>query len=214
MSDDDTFASRFEWERIMRRCRMKPLTKYVGLVLAQYANNDGTNAFPSVAKLARVTCLSERSVRTALTELRALGLIKRVQKGGMRGTQAIPDVHRLAIPVDLLDRAELLTPGEEDPNPPTPNRQDMPPGDDPNRHVVPPNRHVSASQPANDDTPTGTTCLLPISTYLPGDLDSPTDDSSFGTRPTTGPDLDAIKAELQRIDELHALRQRKAAESA
>jgi hypothetical protein len=49
----------------MRRCRLKPLTKYVGMVLAQYANNDGTNAFPSVAKLARVTCLSERSVRNA-----------------------------------------------------------------------------------------------------------------------------------------------------
>jgi hypothetical protein len=195
----------------MRRCQMKPLTKYVGMVLAQYANSDGTNAFPAVAKLARVTCLSERSVRTALTELRGLGLIKRVQKGGMRGTQAIPDVHCLVIPADLLERFDLLTPGEEEPVLPTPNRQEVPPGNDPNRHVTSPNRHVDVAQPANDDTPTGTTCLLPISTYLPGDLDSPTDDSGFATRPTTGPDLDAIKAELQRIDELDALRQRKAA---
>jgi hypothetical protein len=182
----ETFASRYEWERIMRRCRMKPLTKYVGMVLAQYANTDGTNAFPSVAKLARVTCLSERSVRNALTELRALGLIKRVQKGGLRGTQAYPDVHCLVIPADLLERFELLTPGENDPTPPTPNRQEVPPGDDPNRHVVPPNRHVEVAQPADDDTPTGTTCLLPITTYLARDLDSPTDDSRFGTRPTTG----------------------------
>lgn len=195
----------------MRRCRMKPLTKYVGMVLAQYANSDGTNAFPSVAKLARVTCLSERSVRTALTELRSLGLIKRVQKGGMRGTQAIPDVHCLVIPVDLLERFDLLTPGENDPTPPTPNRQEVPPGDDPNRHVVPPNRHVEVAQPANDDTPTGTTCLLPISTYLARDLDSPTDDSGFGTEPQEGPDLDAIKAELQRIDELAARRERRGA---
>jgi hypothetical protein len=203
VSDEDHFAGRFEWERIMRRCQMKPLTKYVGLVLAHYANNDGTNAFPSVAKLARVTCLSERSVRNALTELRALGLIKRVQKGGMRGTQAYPDVHCLVIPSDLLERFDLLTPGEEDPNPPTPNRQEVPLGDDPNRHVVPPNRHVEVAQPANDDIPTGTTCLLPITTYLPGDLDSPTDDSGFGTRPTTG---DNLLAELIRIDELAARR--------
>lgn len=170
----------------MRRCRLKPLTKYVGMVLAQYANNDGTNAFPAVAKLARVTCLSERSVRSALTELRSLGLIKRVQKGGMRGTQAYPDVHCLAIPADLLERFDLLTPGEDDPNPPTPNRQDVPLGDGPNRHVVPPNRHVEVAQPANDDTPTGTRCLLPITADLPGDPTSPTDDSSFATQPTTG----------------------------
>src|SRR5690348_5101331 len=151
----------------MRRCRLKPLTKYVGMTLAQYANNDGTNAFPSVAKLARVTCLSERLVRNALTELRALGLIKRVQKGGMRGTQALPDVHVLMIPADLLERFDMLTPGEDDPNPPTPNRQEVPLVATPNRHVVPPSRHVTTSQPANDDTPTGTTCLLPITTDLP-----------------------------------------------
>lgn len=188
----------------MRRCRLKPLTKYVGMVLAQYANNDGTNAFPSVAKLARVTCLSERSVRSALTELRDLGLIQRVQKGGMRGTQAYPDVHCLTVPVDLLERFDLLTPGEDDPNPPTPNRQEVPPGDVPNRHVVPPNRHVTTSQPANDDTPTGTTCLLPITTDLPADLTSPTDDSirEVTTRGDDGLTDDERLAELIRIDEL------------
>jgi hypothetical protein len=78
-------------------------------------------------------------------------------------------VHCLVIPADLLERFELLTPGENDPTPPTPNRQEVPPGDDPNRHVVPPNRHVEVAQPADDDTPTGTTCLLPITTYLARD---------------------------------------------
>lgn len=219
MSDDETIRSRYEWERLMRRARLKPLTKYVGMTLAQYANNDGTNAFPSVAKLARVTCLSERSVRSALTELRALGLIRRVQKGGMRGTQAVPDVHCLTIPVDFLDRFEVLTPGEDDPNPPVdnsvdnpspeaPNRQEVPPGDGPNRHVVPPNRHVTTSQPANDDTPTGTTCLLPITTYQPDDQDQPNDGSLYGEQPQEGDalDLDQLRAELERIDELAARR--------
>ena len=185
----------------MRRCRMKPLTKYVGMVLAQYANGDGTNAFPSVAKLARVTCLSERSVRNALTELRSLGLIKRVQKGGLRGTQAYPDVHCLVIPVDLLERFDLLTPGENDPTPPTPNRQEVPPGEDPNRHVVPPNRQTTTPQPANHDTPTGTTCLLPITTYLP---DDPTPDQPDPSVPdvTTRDDDANLYARLVAFDEL------------
>jgi hypothetical protein len=185
VADDFTIQSRYEWERLMRRVRLKPMTKYVGMLLAQYANTDGTNAFPSVAKLARVGCISERTVRTGLTELREFGLIKRVQKGGMRGTQAIPDVHTLTIPVDFLDRFDLLTPGEDDPNPPTPNRQDVPVGASPNRQLVPPNRQMTTPQPATDDFPTGTTCLLPISTYQPDDLDQPTDDSGFVTQPLT-----------------------------
>lgn len=203
----------------MRRCRMKPLTKYVGMVLAQYANNDGTNAFPSVAKLARVTCLSERSVRNALTELRSLGLIVRVQKGGMRGTQPIPDVHCLKIPADLLERFDLLTPGEDDPTPKPPNRQQVPPGDasddepnrqdvplgeDPNRHVVPPNRHVTTSQPANDDTPTGTTCLLPISTYLPAT--DPDDQPGSSVPDVTTRGGDDLLARLIQFDEEAARR--------
>lgn len=211
MSDDadDTIRSRYEWERIVRRCRLNPLTKYVGMTLAQYANNDGTNAFPSVAKLARVTCLSERTVRKGLTELRTLGLIRRVVKGGLRGTQAYPDVHCLTVPVDLLERFDLLTPTEENPvetpNPPTPNRQDVPPGEAPNRHVVPPNRHVTTSQPASDDTPTGTTCLLPISTYLPDDRPLPTDYSPLGTEPQEDESA-RLFSRLAAIDELAARR--------
>lgn len=196
--DHPTLTNRYEWERIVRRCRLNPMTKYVGFALAQYANSDGTNAFPSVAKLARVTCLSERTVRKGLTELRACGLIKRVQKGGMRGTQAYPDVHALAIPTDLLDRFDLLTPGEDEP----PNRQEVPPGDGPNRHVVPPNRQLTTSQPASDDTPTGTTCLLPITTDPPPDRPLPTDQSPFGTQPTTGD----VLAKLIEIDRMAARR--------
>jgi hypothetical protein len=120
----------------------------------------------------------------------------------MRGTQAIPDVHCLAIPVDLLERLELLTPGEDDPCPPVPNRQEVPLGDGPNRHVVPPNRQETVSQPANDDTPTGTTCLLPITTDLPDDQDQPTDGLPLAKQPQERPDLDELKEQLIQIDEL------------
>ena len=89
MTDDESPAiNRYEWERIMRRVRFgAPMTKYVGMVLAQYANTDGSNAFPSQDKLARVCEVSEKTVRTALGELRERGLIVRDRKGGMRGTQ-------------------------------------------------------------------------------------------------------------------------------
>lgn len=214
MPDEYEITGRYEWERLVRRCRIDPLTKYVGMMLAQYANSDGTQAFPSVATLARVTGLSERRVRTSLTELRALGLIKRVQKGGMRGTQAYPDVHVLTIPADLFERIELLTPSEEiDPKWHTvpvgngsdedPNRQDVPPGNGSNRHDSPPNRHVDAAQPARDDIPTGTTCLLPI-TDQPGDRPRPTDESPFGTEPQE--DMAMLFARLAAIDELAARR--------
>ena len=205
MSDEDHFAGRFEWERIVRRCRLRPLTKYVGMVLAQYANSDGTNAFPSVAKLARVTGLSERSVRNALSDMRSTGLIKRVQKGGLRGTQAIPDVHCLVIPADLLERVELLTPGEDEP----PNRQEVPVGDGPNRHVVPPNRQETTAQPAPDDSPTGTTCLLPMTTYLPDDNNQDHLSPLVQDVTTRGDDDSNLYARLAAFDELDAARQRR-----
>jgi DNA-binding transcriptional MocR family regulator len=154
---DEAFT-RYEWERIMRRVRFgAPMTKYVGMVLAQYANTDGTNAFPSVDKLARVCEVSEKTVRTALGELRSRGLIVRTRKGGLRGTQAYSDVHDLAIPADLLDANDLLPPDES----PIPNRQDVPVGDRPKRNVRTPQPVTDASQPVTEGVPTGTRYRLP-----------------------------------------------------
>lgn len=165
----------------MRRVRFgSPMTKYVGMVLAQYANTDGTNAFPSQDKLARVCEVSERTVRGALAEMRDRGLIVRTRKGGLRGTQTFSDVYSLAIPADLLEMNDLLPPDEG----PIPNRQDVPPGDHPNRHVTTPQPAPGASQPATDDRPTGTTCRLPNPDLS---LDQPTDQTSalVQTQPTT-----------------------------
>ena len=44
--------------------------------LANHAGPDGREAFPSVRKLVRYTELSERTVRTALDQLRAAGIIR------------------------------------------------------------------------------------------------------------------------------------------
>lgn len=141
----------------MRRVRVGSMTKYVGMVLAQYANTDGTNAFPSVDKLARVCEVSEKTVRNALGELRERGLIVRVRKGGLRGTQAFSDVHNLAIPADLLKMNDLLPPDEG----PLPNRYQVPAGDEPNRNVRASQPVSEGSQPVSEGVPTGTRYRLP-----------------------------------------------------
>lgn len=59
-----------------------PLTLVVLLCLANYAGEDGTNAFPSIETLARNSRMSGRSVQRHLTKLAEMGLIR-------RGNQAI-----------------------------------------------------------------------------------------------------------------------------
>ena len=112
MTDDDTSAGRYDWERVLRRARLGSPTKAVALALATYADHDGSRVYPGVARLSAVTELSERSVRNALSKLRDLGLIERTREGSRNGRRALTDEHRLAIPVDLLDRVELLDPEE------------------------------------------------------------------------------------------------------
>lgn len=188
----------------MRRIRFgSPMTKYVGMVLAQYANTDGTNAFPSVDKLARVCEVSEKTVRNALGELRERGLIVRIRKGGLRGTQAFSDVHNLAIPADLLEMNVLLPPDEG------PISQAVPPtGWEPPE--PPPNRNVRSSQPVPDDSqpvpegvPTGTRYRLPNPDQS---LDQPTNQRAdhFPDATTEG-DVDFFTAQ---VIELEARRRR------
>lgn len=53
-----------------------PLTKFVLVTLADYANHDG-GCFPSIGRLAQRTCMSERSVQRAVAELEANGVLTR-----------------------------------------------------------------------------------------------------------------------------------------
>src|SRR5665647_636709 len=105
-------AKRFEWERIIRRVYMDPSTKLVALVLATYANKDGTQVRPGRKRLAAVTCLSVRTVDRHLDELRSLNFLDRMAKGSNTGTRDLADVYRLTIPTDLLDITDLLPPSE------------------------------------------------------------------------------------------------------
>lgn len=203
MSDEAKF-SRYDWERWLRRCVLPPTTKLVGFVMATYSARDGSRVFPGVARLAATTGLSERTVRTALGNLRDVGLVERVAEGGRRGTQVFTDVHRLMIPADLMDRVDLLSPDEDV----VPKRQQLPPG----------KPRGGRSQPANESTPTGNqrhpnrqmTTSQPA-TAAPqqsqgtdqGTSQVTTEGQALGTQPTTG---DNLLAELIRIDELAARR--------
>lgn len=51
--------------------------RHVLLLLANCANEDGQHAFPSVARMARESGLSERAVQSALRELEAIGVIRK-----------------------------------------------------------------------------------------------------------------------------------------
>lgn len=104
---------RYEWERLVRRALLPKPVKLLALVLATYADPDGSRVRPGEAVLASVTGDSERNVRRLLRHLAdELGLLSQVTRGGGRGGRGRAAVWRLTIPVDLLDRLVLLPPRE------------------------------------------------------------------------------------------------------
>lgn len=205
--DDDSKISRYEWERWVRRCILPSSSKLVAFVMATYAARDGSRIFPGVARLAATTGLSERTVRTALGNLRDVGLIERVYPGGRRGQMNYTDVHRLAIPADLMDRVPMLNPDEDA----VPKRQQLPPGKPPKGS---PNRQMGASQPATDDAqpatddiPTGNGCTPTTQVSLHRSAQPSTEESSTDvTTRESDVDLDDLKAKLIQFDDLVARR--------
>lgn len=63
-----------------------PSCQLVLMCLAYYAGADGCNAFPSVARIARNSRLSERSVQRAIKKLLDLGVIE-------HGSRIVPAAH-------------------------------------------------------------------------------------------------------------------------
>lgn len=85
-------ATSWAWEIPTKDIGMT--NKFVLLALADYANLDGI-CFPSQATLGDKVDLSERSIRTALNELEALGLISRESRSSTSGRKT--DIIKLAI---------------------------------------------------------------------------------------------------------------------
>lgn len=114
MSDDEgpalQPAKRFDWERIVRRCRIPAQTKFVAYTLAQYGDHNGQGIRPGLERLAAVCEMGERTIKRHLAALIGLGLIERLANGGGRNQRA--SVYRLTVPEDLLERVDLLNPDE------------------------------------------------------------------------------------------------------
>lgn len=64
------------------RTNLPTAEKMVMLVIADHANDDGTNAWPGVATIARKTSMSERTVQRYIKALEESGLILVVAQGG------------------------------------------------------------------------------------------------------------------------------------
>lgn len=112
-------TGRFEWERLVRRITMPKPVKLVALVLATYADPDGSRVRPGMEVLAAVTGDSERNARRLLGTLTKMNLVTLVSRGGGRGGNGRASEYQLTIPTDLLDRFELLTPGDKPVSPDT-----------------------------------------------------------------------------------------------
>lgn len=106
-------CSRFEWERIVRRCILPLKLKAFAYTLAQYGNENGREIRPGNPRLMAVCGMSERSVERYFEQLRGLGLTRRVKRGG--GPSKKADEYQLTVPEDLFARVEMLDPDERTP---------------------------------------------------------------------------------------------------
>lgn len=96
-----------EWTDIVRRARLGRTTKLIALLLANYADADGTRVFPGVARVSIEAEVTYNVVKTALAALRQAGLIKVVRRATRKGDS---DEYRLTIGPDLLEHVEVLSP--------------------------------------------------------------------------------------------------------
>jgi len=86
---------------LMLASQLKPATRAVGAVLIERFNLRSGRCDPGIGDIASKTGLSDRSVRRALADLDARGLIVRIVHGGMRHANAYrPDWEKLAALVD------------------------------------------------------------------------------------------------------------------
>ena len=74
--------SKLEWLKRLRGVPMPPNEYRVLVTLCGYTSSDGSNAFPSVRRLADDCCMTERSVQRILRSLEKAGRIVQTSPGG------------------------------------------------------------------------------------------------------------------------------------
>lgn len=110
-------TQRFDWERIIRRVVMPSnlrATKLVALMLATYADGDGTSIYPGTERLADSCQLGRSTVSESLRWLRESFLIYRNEHGNNKGGRKLADKYQLCRPSDWEDRFVLLAESGKD----------------------------------------------------------------------------------------------------
>lgn len=125
------WVGRFEWERWVRRCRLgfydgktkdpkrwvrHATVQQVAFALSTYADLDGTRVRPSIARMAMVCDLDERTVRVCVKRLRQVQLLELVaphRSPGRSGGPGRAAEFRMSVPYDLLELVAHLDPDEQ-----------------------------------------------------------------------------------------------------
>lgn len=95
-----------QWTDVVRRARLGRTVKAVAMVLATYADANGSRVFPGVARLSYECEIGYNTAKACLKILRDKGLIKKV---GRRGDA---DVYQLILADDLYLRCEVPAPAQ------------------------------------------------------------------------------------------------------
>lgn len=103
-------VGRFDWERWIKRLPLTRHDKFAALMLATYADEDGTRVFPGTEELTAVMGVSMATIKRQLSTLRELGLIELVSRANRY--QGLADEYRLTVPKDVAATPGLLAPDE------------------------------------------------------------------------------------------------------
>ena len=150
--DDPKF--RFRWERAFREnCGLPASTRLVGLVVATFMDDDGTDAWPGLVTLSRCCGLGQRAVSKHLAVLVESGWLVRTREGRKVGSGAGAFGQPAAYVASIPAGGTGVHPGT------FPTGTDVPPGIPPTGTDVHPGISqgvVSGSQGAPACVPTGT----------------------------------------------------------
>lgn len=105
-----------EWMRVWARVIADPSVKCVGAFCASFADyKDGSEIRPGVPLLMKVTGIrGDKTVRSALSQIRDWGLMWRYIEGSKNGRAAKKDVYRLTFPGDISGIPMMSPDWEED----------------------------------------------------------------------------------------------------
>ena len=101
-------VDRWTWVDVVRRARLGRTTKGVALLLATYADNDGSRVFPGVATASVAAEVDYKTAKRAIAELVKAGLLEVVGDRTRKAGSATE--YRLVLADDVLERVEVLTP--------------------------------------------------------------------------------------------------------